>query len=373
LKIAGNTPAGGVMAPVDLGELGLKDGQSIVGRVINSTPNEVSLQLAGRTLTAQLEGKPLIPGTVALFGVKATLSGTVELRVLTNLAASESGDSERDALITAACRRFGQEGASAQVDRIAEELRVLTVKYGQAPPPEVLFYLREQNWPLTPGTLLLSWLYQDRELRDYIWMRLRYLANLKGRPGKLPPIWDLTNLRTGKAVGAATASETTGPEFAAATDEPTGVGPFPDGAGEDEPRWEQLRPLFEKSLNLDRERTARPTPVIETVAPFLIRTATGLVTELRLKWSAKSDGGVAGGEELVRLTIPTANLGEIGLTLLVRAERTRIIFKVGSAPAQEYLRRNLDNLKKLLDARAQISVILDEQLNSADTKVDLWV
>jgi hypothetical protein len=383
LKIAGNTLAGKVKIPVDRGELGLKDGQSIVGRVIGSAPNEVVLQLAGKTLAAQLEGKPLIPGTVALFGVKTTPSGTVELQVLTNLAASEPGASEGDvlgAVIMAACRCFGQEGSPAQVDRIAEELRVLAAKYGQAPPPEALLYLRAQNWPVTPGTLLLSWLCHDRELRDYLWTRLRYSASFKGQPGKLPPVWDLGNLLTGKTVGAPAAFSTIEPRFADdatdATDESTGVNhPILDCAEAEESRWEQMRPLLEKSLNLDREPPTRPGSALETVAPFLIRTAMGLVTELRLKWSTKSDNGAAGGEELVRLTVPTTNLGEIALTLLIRAERTQIIFKVGSAPAQEYLRRNLDDLKKLLGDKTQISVVRDEQLNLADTdtKVDLWM
>jgi hypothetical protein len=381
----------------DLGELGLKDGQTIVGRILGSTADEVWLQLAGKTFTAQLEGRPLLPGAVARFAVTVTDSGKVVLKVLPGHGAPQSGETapplatthfadETDLknAIAAAYRHLGREGVPTQIDQICRDLRSLAAQYGKVPPPEVLVWLKTQNWPVTPGTILLAWLYRDQQLRNLIWTRLRWIAQLQNQPELLPPVWDWDQF--------APRAETTGAQTAmsagvrnrlgeGALYDPLMTDDFPTmpdpllhskDAGADKSVWKAVRPLLEQSANL--ERTAVDPNCSASVVPFLIRTATGLVRELRLQWSAKpAHGNPAEREELLRMVIPTEKLGEIRLTLRLTARKTQINFKVASPAIQAYLQRHLTELKGLLNEDTFIVVGLIPVSNDNETKVDLWM
>jgi hypothetical protein len=368
LKTDGVNLAGIVKTQANLRELGLKDGQKIIGRILSVSADEVWLQLAGKTLAAQLEGQPLLPGAVVLFRVALAESGKVELKVLTNLTkpATETitpGEADLRTWIATACRQLGWEDGPAQVDQIYRDLQLFTAKYGQTPPPEIFVWLKTQNWPSTPGTILLAWLYQDQELRNLLWTRLRWNAQLKQQPGLLPQVWDPADSQLFDATLVNEQSALTDPALPAVS------------KTESKSVWEQLQPLLEKSLNLDQDAaassTATPPP---TVLPFLIQTTAALVTELRIKWSSKpKSGDTTGREELIRMVIPTENLGDIYLTVLLSTAKTQINFKVASPTIQEYLNRNLDDLKRLMNEHTSIVVGVTAVNHAAEAKVDLWM
>jgi hypothetical protein len=393
LKIAGMDWAGTVKTQAALGELGLKDGQNIVGRIISMTDHTVLLQLAGKTLTAQLEGRPLSPGTAALFGVTLAKSGQVELKVLSNLTPAElTPESEavlnsagNQAALVAACRKLGWAGQAGQLGEIDREIRLFAARHGQTPPVELFVWLKMQNWPMTPGAILLAWLYRDQELRNLIWTRLRWLAQVKQEPEILPPVLEpdqsLPVPESPSPAGAADISfsrENSGashPELAAERLDEADPLLQPQVLRENRSGWEQLRPLLEQSANLGRLVANTDSSAVTAVIPFLIQTSAALVTELRLEWSAESSrqGGSDEREELVRMVIPTENLGEIHLVLLVGREKTRINLKVASPAVRDYVDRYLAELKSQLNGPSQIGVSLISRPNSDETKVDLWM
>jgi hypothetical protein len=391
LKTDGVNLAGIVKTQANLGELGLKDGQNIVGRIISIITNEVVLQLAGKTITAQLEGRPLLPGTLVLFGVALAESGKVELKVLTNLTQqatetpSFSGDAGLKNLIGAVCHKLGWEGTSVQIEQIYHDLQLFAAKYGQTLPPEVFVWLRTQNWPITPGTILLAWLYQDQELRNLVWTRLRWNMQLKQQSDLLPQVWDLDNLQSmsetilpgeltavlagGEPADGQPCNAMMKSDRIALTDSLLRAG----SKTESKSGWEQLQPLLEKSLNLD-QAIVSPANHATTVLPFLIHTKDASIKELRIKWSTKPKSGAdSEREELLRMVIPTENLGDIHLSVLLSPTKTRINFKVGSMAVQEYLNRNLADLKSLMNNQTYIVVGVTTVHDTAEMKVDLWM
>jgi hypothetical protein len=391
LKIDGPNPAGIVKTQASLGELCLKDGQNIVGRIISVGVDEVLLQLVGKTISAQLEGKPLLPGTVALFGVTLAESGKVELKVLTNLTQPVTNEAvETPTLseagiktaIATACRQSGQEGAPVQVGDIYRDMGLFAVKYGPTPPPEVFVWLRGQHWPITPGTILVAWLYRDQGLRNLIWTRLRWIAQLRQQPELLPPVLDRDQIQLPPETAQsgelmATSTEVVdGQSYnsAMSSDRQALTDPllYSGATAEDKSVWEQLQPLLVKSLNLE-QTTANPTQPAVTVVPLLIQTAAALVTELHLKWSAKPKRGADPEcEELIRMVIPTEKMGDILLTVLLRTKKTQINFKVASPAIQEYLTQNLAELQSLMDEHTYIAVGVTP-VNAGEAKVDLWM
>jgi hypothetical protein len=397
LKIDGVNWPGQLRPQSGLGELGLKDGQIIVGRILGITTDEVLLQLAGKTLTAQLEGRPLLPGAVARFAVTVADSGQVVLKVLADHGESPgetaptlamryfTDETELKTAIMAAYRHLGREGTPAQIDQICRDLRSFVALHGKTPPPEVLVWLRTQNWPVTSGTILLAWLYRDQQLRNLIWTRLQWIAKLKNQPELLPPVCDgdqyppqaeTTGCQKAIPTGARNAlGNGTRPALVMTHDFQTMPDPLLHSgvAGEDRSVWEEVRPLLEQSCNLDRT-TADPS-CSEAIVPFLIRTATGLVGELRLKWSARPANGSNPDEreELLRMVIPTEKLGEIRLTVRLTVHKTQINLKVASPEIQAYLQRHLAELKGQLNKDTYIVVGLTPMSNDNETKVDLWM
>jgi hypothetical protein len=391
LKIDGIKLAGLVKTQASLGELGLKDGQNIVGRIISVGVDEVLLQLVGKTISAQLEGKPLLPGATVLFGVTLAESGKVALKVLTNLTQPVTSEAVETptlneaglkTVIATACRQLGPEGAPVQVGDIYRDMELFAAKYGKTPPPEVFVWLRGQHWPVTPGTMLAAWLYRDQELRNLIWTRLRWIAQLRQQPELLPPVWDRDQIQLSPETAqsgelmATSAQVVDGQSYNSAMNSDRQALTDPllhfEGTAEDKSVWEQLQPLLAKSLNLD-QTSANPTQPAVTIVPLLIQTAAALVTELRLKWSAKpKQSADPECEELIRMVIPTENMGDILLTVLLSSKKTQINLKVASPAVQEYLTQNLAELHSLMDEPIYIAVGVTPA-NAGEAKVDLWM
>ncbi|HYH05274.1 MAG TPA: hypothetical protein VEC37_19450 [Bacillota bacterium] len=358
-----------------VGQLGLKDGQQIVGRLLSTSQHEALLQLAGKTIQTRLEGTQLAVGTLALFRVSLTESGTVELKVLTQLngaeaaakLAEQTADPRFQSAVYAALQEYGLAVSTENIALVLKNSSVFGDKWQQSLNPRVFAFLLKQKLPLTAGTVLLTWLYQDRDLRNYLWNSLHNSSVMQRNPTLLPKVIDLPDIRTGAAQ----------PEFPVTQNMegavPAAPGPkLPESLSEREAL--QLKTLLEQSANLELTVNPRPTDGTEVILPLLVNLSANLVEEYRIRWREKgSNAAQPEREEWLRLTIPTENLGEINLAMLVSASRIRVGIKVESGTVKEYLLQHLPDLQTVLGAQAQISVLLNDSANKTDSRFDLWM
>ena len=357
------------------GQLGLKDGQQIVGRLLGTSQNEALLQLAGKTIPARMEGTQLAAGTMALFRVSLAANGTVKLKVVAELNGAETVAKFRELtadprLLPAVCAALQEYGLPVSMENIAKVLENRSVFeniLSQPLAPQGLAFLLKQQLPLTMRTILLAWLYQDRDLRNYLWNTLRNSPVVKTNPALLPKVIDLSDVPAGAVQPEVIVNQT--PEEAA----PGTLGPqSPETLSEGEAL--QLKTLLEQSANLERLVNASSADGTEVTIPLLVKGNSDSVEEYRVQWREKlSDAAQPERETLIRLAIPTENLGEIHLAMLVSATRFRIGFKVESGMIRDYFLQYLPDLQRALGIQAQIAVSLQDPANNSDSRFDLWM
>jgi hypothetical protein len=372
------------------GQLGLKDGQKIIGRIVESGPGEVLLQLAGKIVAAKLEGEPVPQGALVLLGVSLPQEDRIELKVIENLAQPaegredlrlpvSAGDPRFRTLISAALKEFGLNDSAQNIEKLVNVIKAFESQYQQLPDPKVFTFLLGKNWPVTPGMVLFSWLYQDRNLRKILWNLLDRSPWIRSNPLLQPRVLDL---------GAEA------PVFSG-----TGVNPESELFGPDEPIMEQASPdvrelqtpgskttyspeeigklktVLEKSLLLAKAGNGQDRPTgAETLVPFLVRTPERTLREYVVRWKEKSNQTEGGAkEEAVRLVIPTENMGEVALRMLVSSKKVRIGLKVMSGPVKDHITRNLSDLRTTVGPEAQIAVSIVATKSDNESRMDLWM
>jgi hypothetical protein len=461
LKIDGLTPS--CFNNHDLaGQLGLKDGQKIIGRIIGFEQGEVLLQLAGKTIAAKLEGEPAPQGSLVLFGVSILQAERIELKVIGNLSQpDESGENTQapasaddpriKSLISAALKEFGLTDSPQNIEKIFSSLKAFESKYQQLLDPKVFSFLMEKNLPVTPGTVLFSWLYQDKELRNVLWNLLNRSPWVRDNPALLPKIVDLKGefpvfqgpgfnpesellspdepitVQTGKEVGSGSESptvpsgsgqtETKDSSKSSASSPPS---PNPAIPGQAKLQPEPLLPLKTHPQDAFKTGILRPSQVSsegqelqnpgnksdyglaeiekfktvleqslrleqagneknqinggETIIPFLVRTPENTLREYIVKWNEKSSHTDRGEKlESVRVIIPTENMGDITLQMLVSSKKVRIGLKVTSDPVKNHITQNLGELKAAVGHAAQIAVTTVVTKSGTEGGMDLWM
>jgi len=192
---------------VSVDELNLRDGQKIIGRVISTSTDEALLEMAGRNLRAKVEDAPEVQsGAVLKFVVKHDPEGRVILKVLANDQGANNsgkvnnmGEPNLQKAISMALTEEGLPVTQANIDKFAQLIQSFQVKYQQALPPKVLAFINAQNWQVNPETIMTAWLFQDDELRDFLWNLLertktgqsdsslltRLILNMSAKPEEL--------------------------------------------------------------------------------------------------------------------------------------------------------------------------------------------
>jgi hypothetical protein len=453
------------------GQLGLKDGQKIIGRIVRSGPEEVWLQLAGKTVVAKLEGAPLSQGTLVLLGVSLTRGDRIELKVMENLAppaaggadtglSDSSGAAQIRSLIAAVLKESGLGDSAQNLERVAGDIKAVVSQYQQILDPKVFTFLLGKNWPVTPGTVLFSWLYQDQELREMLWNLLDRSPWVRNDPALLPKVLDLGAKEFSDASksgvnpdepimqpGSSGFSDASEPGVN--PDEPimqpgssgfsdaskSGVNPdesimqpgssgFLDasksGVNPDEPIMQpgssgfldasepgvkpdesimqpgsselrepqtsdkttyspaeigKLRAALEQSLRLEKaDHQQDRLDGAEALVPFLVRTPEQKLREYIVKWKEKSrQTGGGAKEEAVRLVIPTENMGNITVQMLVSSKMVRIGLKVMSDSVRNYITRHLSDLKRTVGPEARIAVSTVATKSETESRMDLWM
>jgi hypothetical protein len=177
-----------------ISDLNLKEGQIIVGKIISLSTDEAWLEIAGRPLQAKVEGNPpATPDSVATFRVGKDEQGRILLKFLANVSDTNntSGtlpkginpDGSINAAIfktiRASLQKEGVAPSPANIETIFRNMRDFQLKYQQPISPQILSFILARKWPITPGTILTSLVFQDQEVRDVLWNAL-----LKSLPEK---------------------------------------------------------------------------------------------------------------------------------------------------------------------------------------------
>jgi hypothetical protein len=364
------------------GRLGLKDGQKIIGRIVRTGSGEVLLQLAGKTVAAKLEGEPVPLGSLILLGVSLSRGDRIELKVMENLSQSaaeradagwpdSAGVSQIRALIAVALKESGLNDSAPNIEKVANLLKAFESRYQQLPAPRVFTFLLGKNWPVTPGTLLLSWLYHDRELRETLWNFMDRSPWVRHNPALLPKILDLGTELSDWAEPGVDPDEPIMPPNATQGREPQ----TPDKTRYRPAEIGKLKAVLEQSLRLEKAGNGRNRlDGAEAPVPFLVRTPEKKLREYIVKWQEKSrETGRGAPEEVVRLVIPTENMGNITLQMLLSSKKTRIGLKVMSDPVQNYITRHLSDLRKAVGPEAQIAVSIAATQSDTESRMDVWM
>lgn len=189
LLFTGNT------LPVE--ELNLRDGQTIVGKVISTSADEALLEMAGRGLQAKIEGNPEIePGAVLKFLVNHDEQGRVLLKVLSNAPETNSSvnndfsgktaiDPNLQKAVAAALNKEGISSTPEQIQNYVRQLQSFQSKYQQVLPPQVLASVVALKLPVNPETIMTAWLFQDTDLRDLLWNILQQSSPNQSEAGIL--------------------------------------------------------------------------------------------------------------------------------------------------------------------------------------------
>ncbi|MGE5581118.1 MAG: hypothetical protein ACM3X9_01120 [Bacillota bacterium] len=488
MKITG---AGGfsVANPLQLlNEINLKEGQKVVGRIIGLSTDEALLEIAGRPLQAKIEGNPPPAGTTQTFLVATDEQGRVVLKVTPNSAEATAGSArdgnaapEQSLLSKTIVSFLVKDNLPPTPENVAKVLRYMQefeAKYRQSLNPKVFTFLMAQKWPVTPATILASWIYQDRETRDQLWTMLQNslpekeaaifkeqcLTSMKAapseiqgrlkllvcqkvpglftrlkellqeqppeepRPGgfpassafktlvlgnlslKLPSVKN--NLPTKPAPESRPAAEKAHPqpEFSEKTTPPAGTGSglfrqfipgskagniidqplaaaknpsepqIKDGAALEmnEPDQEKLKMVLDQNIAINKailkENAVNGS---SDLIPLLVGDSQSFVRECLIKWREEKSpdkNGVV--EQVVYMTIPTVNMGDVNLALRVGPAGARINFRVNSEEIRRYLIRHSSELKETIAAeQTLIAVNLKEtvELTSNPIGVDLWM
>ncbi len=165
--------------------LNLRDGQKIIGKVISASADEALLEMAGHSFRAKIEGDPEVQsGAVLKFLVNHDQQGRVLLKIINhdqpvgnsvNLDAfsKQAIDPNLQKAITMALTKEGLPVNEENIENFTRLLQGFESKYQQPLPPQVLAFITARKWPVNSETIMTTWLYQDKELRDLLWNLLR--------------------------------------------------------------------------------------------------------------------------------------------------------------------------------------------------------
>jgi hypothetical protein len=471
-------------------ELNLKEGQIIMGKIIGLAKDEAVLEIAGRALEAKVEGNPpAATGQVATFQVSKDETGRVLLKFIANV--NDSGgvfpaetylDKAPDPAvlknIQAALRKEGTAPTPENIDKIWRGLQDFQAKYQQPLNPQVLAFIVAKKWPITPGTILTTMVFQNKETRDLLWNLLRkslpekefnefiskyamvpHQAGPEGLAGKMAAFRDIkslqdllgqlfnlsagenpeenqdiqntqakanlknmltpTELKAEPKTGLKTAPEAgTLATRAAETMRPEAKQGSPinkedpilsmRGRGIDSPdmpdkssvvvesktlgmagklgRAEQqkIAAVLEQHITLSKSVPANePASMPNYSIPFLINDPKTGLQEFLVKWRQESNHSKNENTgQLIFISIPTANMGDINLSLRVTDAGTGINLKVNTNEIRQYLLNHLAELKKTIvdpgnAGHPTPSIVVGlkepETVAGMDMRFDLWM
>ncbi len=366
-------------------ELNLREGQQIIARIVALSAKEALLEMAGRHLRAKIEGKPpfLAKGALLRFGVEQDKGGRILLRVQEELfdrhlegepspeTSTKQGKMPLSQRIAGSLIEQQLPVTKPSIAKLANFLREFGGKYQLEMEPEVVTFLMAQKLPLSSQTILVALLLLDNDLRESLWNRLKKQTKQSGATTSellknvLPltantdtivaKLKSLTNWRYHQNEELLPHNSPVNPEMA------------------------QLKDLLEQNVAFFKEFNGDKESYHYNLIPLLTESGSGALQECYVHWyQEKNELNQAENkaEELIKITIPTDNMGSISLSLSL-TKGVQLLFEVDSEAVKHYLQQKIEALKAVLDL-AKVSVTFKADLpDNNDHKlskgIDLWV
>lgn len=378
-----------------LNELNLKEGQKVVGRISSLDDDGAVLELAGRFIQAKIEGDLPPTGTSQTFVVKIDEQGRIILKVHQNLKITDSErvkankvmeDVSGQKKIIAALMKDGLPPSNDNVVKVTRYLQDFQTKYQQPVDAKVFTFIMAQKWPVTPAMILTSMVYQEPEVRDQLWNKLQKILmkqdagetflsqlNLKMQ-SNVPEIIHKLKSLAGKNI-----LETTMEPAITASNHQTQTKRISKLLTEDNPKQEkELESILEQNIALNKA-ILKETAVggLYNLVPLLISDSQSGIHECMVRWKVEKDSdNSVDSDQIVYMTIPTDNLGDINMILRSGPRGTRINLRVSDEEVRKYLLKNTSAMKAALaedNAKISISLTENEELNLKTSGVDLWM
>lgn len=368
VQINGLNPSTRLNVEEFVGQLRLREGQMLVGKILHASDHEVILALNGKTIAAQVEGQPLATGALALFKVALTPAGKVELKVLSQMPETAlpletpSISAQLKTLLVSATQTNNREQSPQNSTGGLKNIEIGRNCTPDLPAAEVWSFLAKHQLPLTAGTALYAWLSLDRRLRDRLWNIILNSSGERVASMTMPRVIELAN---GKGV-----PEQGGPQRV----EQCTIGQGTPETVEDMDAAMLLH-LLEESAGFETALTPKAEEGHEYQVPLLLRTPEGTVRECPLKWKDAASHGtdIPELQKRVKLTIATENLGEIQLTMLIGPDRLQVGLKADSGPVRDYLAHHIPDLQGLLGGDARVSVGVNPRKAERDGGFERWI
>jgi hypothetical protein len=414
-----------------LNELNLKDGQKVIGKIITLANDEALLEIAGRPIQAKIEGNPPLTGSTQTFLVNTDEQGRIILKVQQNPQDTSNEttvgnanspktnvtteDTYMQKSILSALTKDGLAPNNENVEKVTRYLQDFQEKYQQPLGPNVFTFIMAQKWPVTPATVLASWVHQDSEVRDILWDKLqetlpeqqdagpqtKLALNMQSEApeisDKLKSLVDLkiqdlfdklsdllqasknkqqpANISTKNALPNPAKSDLA----AAVTKNQTAIGAkvlVEEKAIE--PLQEKIQSILDQNIGINKA-ILKETAVngSSNLIPLLVNDSHATIRECLVQWKEeKSNNNGATNDQVVHMTIPTENMGDISLALRIGSGSTRINLRVNSEEVRKYFMQHTAELKTdIAKDNALISVNLNENedLTPGLHGVDIWM
>ncbi|HOJ78804.1 MAG TPA: hypothetical protein PL158_12035 [Bacillota bacterium] len=381
-----NLPIAGVKPVSSIEVLNLRIGQQIAGKIISVTNDEVLLQMAGYSLRARLDGVTVNPGSHYRFQVLESNNGDLKLKLLAAL----DGAPEANQSIVAVDERvspnqnlinllnkYGLDQNS--VPKLVEELQKFETKHQYPLKPEIMAFMLAQQWAVTPGTTMFAWIANDPELRNTIWKLLKQLLPADQADRVL-----LNSESEAEVIKEYLIKNHGHLHSQTKTDASASTEPInhrvENNAEPDLP--EQLQKLLEASCQLrPKTQTETNLSVDSAVVRFPVLDFQQQIHEASIEWQSNGNPNEPDHcQQLVKLKVPTANLGLIEVAIGVNMDLLKVNFTVEKELVKNLLLSNNAELKRLLEEQslsttALINVKLkpDQTINVGTGELDLWM
>ncbi|HEX3048242.1 MAG TPA: hypothetical protein VHY08_26050, partial [Bacillota bacterium] len=142
-----------------------------------------------------------------------------------------------------------------------------------------------------------------------------------------------------------------------------------------EAEQQKIGATLDQNITLEKSLNSGQQP--GCIIPFLVQDSNGRLHQYSIKWQEEQNSktGAKTGE-ILYLSIPTENLGEIHLNLRIGgAGGIRVNLKVGSEEVRKYLLCHTEDLKKTLGQDSTIITVNTglNQVIGSDSGLDVWM
>lgn len=285
--------------------------------------------------------------------------------------------------IITALTKYGLPPSDENTAKIFHYIQDFNAKYQQPIKAQVFTFIMAQKWPVTPATILASWVFQEPEVRELLWDKLRkplseqdttkkFLSQISLKMQCNPPeiVNLLKSLNTPKVktdsaiIGTKSQTDAETKKFSAENNIDI--------------HQEKIQLILEQNIAINKAILKETTVGgLCNLIPLVVSDSQSTIHECMVQWKEeKSSNSSAGDDQTIYMTIPTDNLGNINLVLRSGPSGTRINLRVNTEEVRKCFIENTLAMKAALtkdNTLITINLKENEDINPNIPGVDLWM